>query len=93
MVRRTGRPVMLIHGWQGDHRYMQADVDAVFEAAGGWRRLYLDLPGHGQTRAPMPWPATKRPGRGCPGSASDIRDWIDRMAIDADSSDAADGVP
>ena len=44
--------MLLIHGWQGDHRYMQADVDAVFEAAGGWRRIYLDLPGHGQTPAP-----------------------------------------
>jgi len=42
---------MLIHGWQGDHRYMQLDVDAVFKAAGGWRRIYLDLPGHGQTPA------------------------------------------
>src|SRR6476646_11271311 len=51
-VRGAGRPVLLIHGWQGDHRYMQADVDAVFEAAGGWRRIYLDLPGHGQTAAP-----------------------------------------
>ena len=51
-VRGSGRPVLLIHGWQGDHRYMQADVDAVFEAAGGWRRIYLDLPGHGQTPAP-----------------------------------------
>jgi pimeloyl-ACP methyl ester carboxylesterase len=51
-VRGAGRPVLLIHGWQGDHRYMQADVDAVFEAAGGWRRIYLDLPGHGQTPAP-----------------------------------------
>jgi pimeloyl-ACP methyl ester carboxylesterase len=51
-VRGAGRPVLLIHGWQGDHRYMQADLDAVFEAAGGWRRIYLDLPGHGQTAAP-----------------------------------------
>ena len=51
-VRGSGRPVLLIHGWQGDHRYMQADVDAVFEAAGGWRRIYLDLPGHGHTPAP-----------------------------------------
>jgi pimeloyl-ACP methyl ester carboxylesterase len=51
-VRGSGRPVLLIHGWQGDHRYMQADVDALFEAAGGWRRIYLDLPGHGHTPAP-----------------------------------------
>ena len=52
-VRGSGRPVLLIHGWQGDHRYMQADVDALFEAAGGWRRIYLDLPGHGHTPAPV----------------------------------------
>lgn len=51
-VRGQGRPIALIHGWQGDHRYMAADLEPVFEAAPGWRRVYLDLPGHGATPAP-----------------------------------------
>jgi pimeloyl-ACP methyl ester carboxylesterase len=47
-----GLPVLLVHGWQGDHRYMAADLERVFEAVGGWRRVYVDLPGHGRTPAP-----------------------------------------
>ena len=49
-----GKPVLLIHGWQGDHRYMAADLEPVFEETGAWRRTYIDLPGHGRTPAP-PW--------------------------------------
>lgn len=52
-VRGTGVPVLAIHGWQGDRRYMQADLEPVFEADGRWRRVYLDLPGHGATPAPV----------------------------------------
>jgi pimeloyl-ACP methyl ester carboxylesterase len=47
-----GAPILLIHGWQGDHRYMAADLEPVFASAEGWRRIYVDLPGHGQTPAP-----------------------------------------
>jgi pimeloyl-ACP methyl ester carboxylesterase len=50
--RGAGRPIALIHGWQGDHRYMVADLEPVFVEEPGWRRIYLDLPGHGQTPAP-----------------------------------------
>ena len=53
-VLGEGAPILLIHGWQGDHRYMAADLEPVFEVVGGWRRIYVDLPGHGQTPAP-PW--------------------------------------
>jgi pimeloyl-ACP methyl ester carboxylesterase len=48
----AGPPILMIHGWQGDRRYMQADLEPVFAEDGGWRRIYLDLPGHGQTSAP-----------------------------------------
>jgi pimeloyl-ACP methyl ester carboxylesterase len=50
-----GTPLLLIHGWQGDHRYMMADLEPVFDdepGAGRWRRIYIDLPGHGRTPAP-----------------------------------------
>ena len=50
--RGVGRPVVMIHGWQGDHRYMAADLEPVFADAPQWRRVYLDLPGHGRTPAP-----------------------------------------
>lgn len=40
----TGTPIVLLHGFGLDHRSL-LPLDAVFEAAGGWRRLYLDLPG------------------------------------------------
>jgi pimeloyl-ACP methyl ester carboxylesterase len=49
-----GTPVVLIHGWSADHRYMVADLEPVFRRQPGWKRIYLDLPGHGQTPAP-PW--------------------------------------
>ena len=29
-------PVVVIHGWLGDHRYMAADLGPVFAQADGW---------------------------------------------------------
>ena len=53
-----GSPIVLIHGWSADRRYMLADLEPVFAARPGWRRIYLDLPGHGATPAP-PWLSTQ----------------------------------
>lgn len=39
--------VLLLHGFSCDHRMMTAAFEPVFEGRRGWRRLYLDLPGHG----------------------------------------------
>ena len=45
----TGRPLLLLH-WAGlDHRHVASDLEPVFENRAGWRRLYPDLPGTGQT--------------------------------------------
>lgn len=52
--RGEGTPIVLIHGWSGDHRYLDADLEPAFEEDSGWRRIFVDLPGHGQTPAP-PW--------------------------------------
>lgn len=52
LVRGEGTPVVLIHGWSADHRYMVADLEPVFAKRAGWRRIYVDLPGHGGTPAP-----------------------------------------
>jgi pimeloyl-ACP methyl ester carboxylesterase len=43
---------VLMHGFPVDHRVMLDAFEAVFAARRGWRRLYLDLPGTGRTRAP-----------------------------------------
>ena len=56
LERGSGTPILMIHGWQGDHRYMMADLEPTFSDEGDaddrWRRIYIDLPGHGETPAP-----------------------------------------
>jgi pimeloyl-ACP methyl ester carboxylesterase len=44
--RGSGVPLVLIHGFAVDHRLL-LPLDPAIQAAGNWRRLYLDLPGHG----------------------------------------------
>lgn len=51
-VRGAGTPIVLIHGWSCDRRYMLDDLEPVFDGRPGWQRFYLDLPGHGNTPAP-----------------------------------------
>ena len=46
-----GRPVLFLHGWTLDHRYEVLDFEPVFRQRQGWQRVYLDLPGMGQTPA------------------------------------------
>lgn len=43
--------VLLLHGFTCDHRMMTATFEPVFDERRGWRRLYLDLPGHGRSGA------------------------------------------
>lgn len=50
--RGSGRPIVVIHGWSADRRYMIADLEPIFEKHPGWQRFYFDLPGHGDTPAP-----------------------------------------
>jgi len=52
--RGSGMPVVFLHGWTVDHRFEASDYEPVFAHREGWRRLYLDLPGHGRTPA-APW--------------------------------------
>jgi pimeloyl-ACP methyl ester carboxylesterase len=44
-----GRPLLVLHGGYLDHRHMLDSLEPVFEGRAGWRRLYIDLPGHGQS--------------------------------------------
>ena len=57
-VRGEGSPILLIHGWSADRDYMLADLEPIFAEHPGWRRIYLDLPGHGATPAPE-WLSTE----------------------------------
>lgn len=50
--RGMGRPLLVIHGWSADHRYMMADLEPNFDESSTWQRIYFDLPGHGSTIAP-----------------------------------------
>ncbi len=45
----AGRPIIMLHGWSIDHRHMVSDLEPVFGHRDGWKRIYLDLPGHGLT--------------------------------------------
>ncbi len=47
----AGRALLLIHGVTIDHRSMVRDWEPVFEGRSGWRRIYPDLPGRGETAA------------------------------------------
>jgi len=47
-----GRPLIVIHGWGLDHRYMASSLEPVFTDHPGWKRIYPDLPGMGQSPAP-----------------------------------------
>ncbi|MED4956862.1 alpha/beta hydrolase [Paenibacillus macerans] len=46
----TGRPILMIHGFTPDHRLMSGCMEPVFSERPGWRRIYVDLPGMGQSR-------------------------------------------
>ena len=50
--RGVGRPLLVIHGWSADHRYIMADLEPNFDESSIWQRIYFDLPGHGTTIAP-----------------------------------------
>ena len=45
----TGKPVLILHGISLDHRYMMDVMEPGFRGSGGWQRIYVDMPGHGQS--------------------------------------------
>ena len=44
-----GRPIIMLHGWSVDHHHMMSSMEPLFKHRDGWKRIYLDLPGHGKT--------------------------------------------
>lgn len=45
-----GRRIIFLHGNPADHRSMMSAFEPVFAEREGWQRVYLDLPGMGQTK-------------------------------------------
>lgn len=48
-VRGSGRPLLVLHGGYLDHRHIANVMEPVFETSSDWKRIYPDMPGHGQT--------------------------------------------
>lgn len=66
-ARGRGMPVVFLHGLGVDHR-MFLGLDAAFDDGDAWQRLYIDLPGFGES-APLP-------GRG---GLPDVAEWVDAV--------------
>ncbi|WP_420397167.1 alpha/beta fold hydrolase [Nioella sp.] len=49
ITKGSGRNLLVLHGATLDHRHMVETVEPLFKAREGWRRIYVDLPGHGQS--------------------------------------------
>ena len=48
-VRGQGTPIVMLHGVTLDHRHMIEILEPAFEGLEGWKRIYVDLPGHGRS--------------------------------------------
>lgn len=48
-VHGEGQPILLLHGLPNDHNVMVSAFEPVFQEREGWQRIYVDLPGMGQT--------------------------------------------
>jgi len=45
-----GFPILMLHGYKVDHRVMTGCMEPVFQETPSFRRVYIDLPGMGQTK-------------------------------------------
>jgi len=50
----SGKPILCVHGYSIDHRALKGCLEPIFQNIAGYRRIYLDLPGMGQTPG-MDW--------------------------------------
>jgi pimeloyl-ACP methyl ester carboxylesterase len=66
----TGRPVLCLHGFGLDRTVMAAALEPVLAQRPGWRRIYPDLPGHGESPA--------GPGDS-DGVAASVHEWADLL--------------
>jgi pimeloyl-ACP methyl ester carboxylesterase len=45
-----GIPILMLHGFYPDHRLMKGCMEPILADQPGWKRIYIDLPGMGQTK-------------------------------------------
>lgn len=48
-TRGKGRPLIMLHGYYDDRRIMIGCMEPILRNRRGWQRIYLDLPGMGET--------------------------------------------
>lgn len=46
-----GKPILVLHGSTLDHRHMMETLEPIFESLDEWQRIYVDMPGHGESPA------------------------------------------
>ncbi len=51
VIHGAGKPLLILHGVTLDHRYMAEAVEPAFDGQDGWKRIYVDMPGHGRSPA------------------------------------------
>lgn len=44
-----GRAILVLHGGYLDHRHMVNALEPLFDNREGWKRIYIDIPGHGKS--------------------------------------------
>jgi pimeloyl-ACP methyl ester carboxylesterase len=47
-----GAPIVMLHGMPLDRTEMIYEMEPLFAGREGWRRIYVDMPGHGKTPGP-----------------------------------------
>jgi pimeloyl-ACP methyl ester carboxylesterase len=67
-----GRPILMLHGTPVDHYQMIHEMEPTFENRTRWKRIYLDMPGHGKT-PPVDWIADSE------GILRVVEDFIDKV--------------
>jgi pimeloyl-ACP methyl ester carboxylesterase len=48
-VFEEGKPVIILPGWGLNTRFTAYETEPSFEGRDGWKRIYIDPPGHGKT--------------------------------------------
>lgn len=44
-----GRVLLVLHGGYLDRRHMVDTIEPLFDGRNGWKRIYIDIPGHGNS--------------------------------------------
>jgi pimeloyl-ACP methyl ester carboxylesterase len=50
-IMGDGFPIVMLHGWTLDHQVMFHAMEPLFDQRTGWKRIYIDFPGMGQSES------------------------------------------